>query len=296
MTAIYSVQVGSDSSSLSLWLPREVSNIAPNTTKETLHEFFSFCGKINHIDLKAGDGEKTAQTATVAFEKASAVKTALMLNGGALDGSDNIAVTSDSEHVDVHANNNSGHPTEQESKPRAGIAAEYLAKGYHLSDSILQRTSSLSPFCHSLPSISLIAVNSNSNNRPVGAIEIDQKQGISTRFLEYIKTLDRRVGSKTIGPDQTVSGKLQATITHLDEQHSIKKQAEDYYAKAINSPFGQKVYSFYSTTSKQVLDIHEEAKRIAAQHKAANAPQTTGAPAEASASATTGLSEKAKQE
>jgi hypothetical protein len=37
-----------------------------------------------------------------------------------------------------------------------------------------------------------------------------------------------------------------------------------YYSKALESPFGQKVRAFYTTTSKQVLDIHEEAKRISA--------------------------------
>lgn len=35
-----------------------------------------------------------------------------------------------------------------------------------------------------------------------------------------------------------------------------------YYTRAISSPFGQKVFQFYTTTSKQVLDIHEEAKRL----------------------------------
>ena len=55
-----------------------------------------------------------------------------------------------------------------------------------------------------------------------------------------------------------------------------------YYAKALSSPFGQKVKAFYTTTSKQVLDIHEEARRIAEAHKqsssGANAPtaQSTG--------------------
>ena len=37
-------------------------------------------------------------------------------------------------------------------------------------------------------------------------------------------------------------------------------------AKALASPFGQKVKAFYTETSKQVLDIHEEARRIAAEH------------------------------
>ena len=61
------------------------------------------------------------------------------LIGGTLDGSE-IHVTSDVEHDDpapspTHAN----HPIEQTDKPRAGIAAEYLAKGYLLGDHILQR-------------------------------------------------------------------------------------------------------------------------------------------------------------
>ena len=52
-----------------------------------------------------------------------------------------------------------------------------------------------------------------------------------------------------------------------------------YYAKALSSPFGQKVKAFYTTTSKQVLDIHEEARRIAAEHKAAATPASAPAPA-----------------
>lgn len=41
-----------------------------------------------------------------------------------------------------------------------------------------------------------------------------------------------------------------------------------YYTKALSSPFGQKVRDFYTKTSKQVLDIHEEAKRLSAEQKA----------------------------
>lgn len=37
--------------------------------------------------------------------------------------------------------------------------------------------------------------------------------------------------------------------------------------KAITSPLGQKVKVFYTDTSKQVLDIHEEARRIADHEK-----------------------------
>lgn len=45
------------------------------------------------------------------------------------------------------------------------VAAEYLARGYTLSDQILQR-----------------------------AIEIDNEKGISTHFLSYIQSLDSTLG------------------------------------------------------------------------------------------------------
>jgi hypothetical protein len=56
--------------------PVQVSNIAKTTTEGHLHDFFTFCGKIEKIDHHAVDG-----TATIYFEKPSAAKTALMLNG-----------------------------------------------------------------------------------------------------------------------------------------------------------------------------------------------------------------------
>jgi len=52
---------------------------------------------------------------------------------------------------------------------------------------------------------------------------------------------------------------------------------KQYYSKAISSPLGKQVLAFYTSTSKQILDIHAEARRIADQHKAANA--TAPAPA-----------------
>ena len=40
-----------------------------------------------------------------------------------------------------------------------------------------------------------------------------------------------------------------------------------YYLKAISSPLGQRVRAFYTQSSKQVQDIHEEARRIADHEK-----------------------------
>ncbi|KAH9891953.1 hypothetical protein C8Q73DRAFT_837499 [Cubamyces lactineus] len=229
-----------------------VSGISDATTEQHLTDFFTFCGKITSVEY---DREK--HTATIHFEKPSAAKTALMLNGGTLDGA-HLTITSDQEHHDKDdgAAHHEGH-IEQADKPRAGIAAEYLARGYTLSDQVLQR-----------------------------AIELDKQHGISNRFLSYIQSLDTTLGQKALGPEKTISGKVQETLASatqqakaVDEQKGITKTASDYYARALSSPFGQKVKAFYTSTSKQVLDIHEEARRIAEAHKqSSSAPtaQSTG--------------------
>lgn len=168
-----------------------------------------------------------------------------MLDGGALDGSA-LTVKSDVVHQDDHQPPASHqHHIEQSDKPRAGIAAEYLAKGYTLSDHILTR-----------------------------AIEIDSTQGISKRFLTYFQNLDQSVGHHVLGPQRTMTGKFQDTIDtaaqHLrevDQQGGYSKNFHEYYSKAIKSSWGGKVRDFYTGTSKQIVDIHEEARRIANDQK-----------------------------
>ena len=73
-----------------------------------------------------------------------------MLNGGTLDGS-TISVTSDEVATPSLANVQpvkstaqtpaevDGHDIEQEEKPRSAVVAEYLAHGYALSDTAIER-------------------------------------------------------------------------------------------------------------------------------------------------------------
>lgn len=128
---------------------------------------------------------------------------------------------------------------------QAGIVAELLAHGYHLSDTIVER-----------------------------AIEADRQQGISSRFLSFLHSLDHKAGEKLAGPQQTISAKvLEVTnpvvqqvvgkTKEVDQQRGISSTAGDYYEKALRTPFGQKIFDFYTTTSKQVADVHHEARRIA---------------------------------
>jgi len=60
------------------------------------------------------------------------------------------------------------------------------------------------------------------------------KQGISKRFLNYFHSIDTSLGARTLGPDQTISGKVQSTVTAatqqaktIDEQRGLTKTAHD---------------------------------------------------------------------
>lgn len=60
------------------------------------------------------------------------------------------------------------------------------------------------------------------------------KQGISKRFLNYFHSLDASLGARTLGPDQTISGKVQSTVTAatqqartVDEHRGLSKTAHD---------------------------------------------------------------------
>ncbi|KAH8077250.1 hypothetical protein BXZ70DRAFT_1073973 [Cristinia sonorae] len=227
--------------------PVQVSNISPTTTEQSLTDFFVFCGHITSVKY-----DSAAHTATISFEKPQAAKTALMLNGGTLEGSQ-LTVTGDASHPDQHDDHDKSEHLDQTDKPRAGIAAEYLAKGYVLSDQILER-----------------------------AISLDNEKGISKKFLSYIQSLDTTLGEKTLGKDQTISAKVQETLNQataqakgIDEQKGISKNATSYYSRALSSPFGQKVRQFYTSTSKQIFDIHEEARRIADSLKHAQTDKET---------------------
>lgn len=241
---------------MTMTYPVTVTQLSSTSSEKSITEFFSFCGKISNVTYDA-----TTNTAHITFEKEQAARTALMLNGGTLDGA-SIHVGSDTITDDHHPTERpstaEGDHIEQHDKPRAGIVAEMLAKGYALTDSILHR-----------------------------AIEVDQKQGISTRFLNFIRGIDSKIGEKIGGPESTVSSQAKATLAAgqqramtineqhqitqrvhtFDEQHGLTRQATAYYSKAISSPFGQKVLAFYTQTAKQVQDVHEEAKRIAQAEK-----------------------------
>lgn len=207
-----------------------VKNISASTAEKEIKDFFSFCGKIASIEVtKAGE----TQNATVVFEKETAAKTALLLDNTQLGGS-NVQVISatgsnddDGSHFATNAERDTDEIT-QEEKPRTRIIAEYLAHGYIIGDTATQR-----------------------------AIDLDQKHGVSSRFLTTLQNIDKKYHAtdKAKSVDQSY-GVTQKT-------NSLLSGLTSYYEKAAGTPTGQKLVNFYTQTSRQVQDIHAEARRLA---------------------------------
>merc|ERR1712036_71576 len=207
-----------------------VKNISSATSEKEIKDFFSFCGKISSIEVtKSGE----SQNATVTFEKETAAKTALLLDNTQL-GATQVQVSSatgsnddDGSHFTQNTERDSDEIT-QEEKPRARIAAEYIAHGYVLGDQAIQK-----------------------------AIDLDTKHGVSNRFLSTLTNLDQKYHAtdkaKSVDQSYGVTQKANNLLTGLTS----------YLEKAAGTPTGQKLVNFYTQSSKQVQDIHAEARRLA---------------------------------
>ena len=124
--------------------------------------------------------------------------------------------------------NRDSNEIEQEDKPRSRIVAEYLAHGYVIGDQALQR-----------------------------AIELDSKHGISSRFTSALANFD----NKYKATDKARG--LDASYGVTDKANASWRGLNSYFEKALGTQTGQKVVDFYSQSEKQVMDIHNEARRLA---------------------------------
>lgn len=207
-----------------------VTNIAVKTDDKEVKDFFSFCGKITDIKVTA---EGATKSAVVTFEKETASKTALLLNHTKL-GENEITVTSAAGSTDDDDNNHK-HQGErdsdeitQEEKPRSRILAEYLAHGYVVADAGLKK-----------------------------AIDLDEKHGVTSRFLNTLTSLDKKYHAT----DRAKTADQSYGITQ--RANSLLSGISSYFEKATNTPTGKRVVDFYSTSQRQVADIHSEARRLA---------------------------------
>ncbi|TGJ82353.1 hypothetical protein E0Z10_g6412 [Xylaria hypoxylon] len=206
-----------------------VKKISAQTKEQQIREFFSFCGKIT--DIKVSPADDGTQDATVTFEKETAAKTALLLNNTEFDSSPIVVTAADGQSDDgtphaPSADRDTDHIS-QEEKPRSRILAEYLAHGYVVGDAAIER-----------------------------AIDLDQKHGVSTRFMNTLTQLDRKLHAtdRAKAADQSYGISNRAT--------SLFGGLTSYFEKASNTPTGQRLVKFYTDSQRQAQDIHIEAQRL----------------------------------
>lgn len=103
-----------------------------------------------------------------------------------------------------------------------------MAHGYTLSDGVLQK-----------------------------AIALDNKHGVSNRFTSALANFDAKYKAtdKARGIDQSYG------VT--DKVYGGWGTVNSYFEKALGTPTGQKLATFYTQGDKQVRDIHAEARRLA---------------------------------
>lgn len=217
-----------------------VSNISHRTTEKEVKDFFSFCGKITDIRVTPSSSAPDATlSATVTFERDSAAKTALLLDNTQL-GDSPVKVESTASLDEMTDRATTAHESDdneirQEDKPRTTVLAEYLSHGYVIGDNVLQK-----------------------------ALDLDDKHGITSKFTTYLQQLDAKLHAtdKARAVDNTYK------VTDKGAQaYGVLGQ---YFETAMGTPTGKKVRSFYDVGSKQVLDIHAEARRLADSRKPAN--------------------------
>lgn len=107
---------------------------------------------------------------------------------------------------------------------RITVAAEYIAAGYTFSDPIIQRFIDLDSEFDSPCTI---------ESRVHNSVHVE-KHGISSRFTSWFDSINTTVGSKVLGPDQTVTGGVSSALggvsnkaRSIDEQKGISKTAND---------------------------------------------------------------------
>lgn len=233
-----------------------VKGISGSTSEKEVRDFFSFCGKIQSLSVTPESNDTNAsQSASVTFEKETAAKTALLLDNTQL-GPSQVSVSSASSLDQIAGGQATSKESDdkeniaQEDKPRSRIVAEYLAHGYVISDKAIER-----------------------------ALALDQQHGFSNRFMSALTNFDSnyKVSERSAQMDERVGATSRA--------QGVWSGLTSYFEKAANTPTGQRLRGFYEQGSKQVLDVHNEAKHLASlktgkpEGEVANPAQQGGAAA-----------------
>merc|ERR1712036_4386 len=88
-----------------------------------------------------------------------------------------------------------------------------------------------------------------------------------------------RIFAEYLAHGYVISDKAIARALALDQQHGVSQKFTSYlstFDKAINTPTGQKLRTFYEQGNKQVMDVHNEARHLANLKSTKAEPQPTG--------------------
>lgn len=246
------------------------SQIPVNVPESKIREFFSFCGKIN--DIEVIDKTEKTKTIHVEFEKPSAVSTALLLNGAEFEGSQ-IEVREDGSGKTTAAGSGeeasgsaekdvSGEgDIDQESKPKSAIIAELLANGYVLQSSLVDR-----------------------------AVAFDQQHGLTDRFRNFISGLDQKYHLQE--KNQQLVDQANTQLGQAYQQANSQWGLEGHWnegVRTLNSyldrfkkdKYGSQVHDFYKKAASDAKAVNDEALRLAELKKKQLAGKEEGDNAEA---------------
>lgn len=198
----------------------------------------------------------------------SAAKTALLLDNTALGPSqlkvESATASSDQTSKSVTSattpttGQHDEHHISQDDKPRAAVVAEFLAQGYVLGDTAIAK-----------------------------ALELDQKHGVSARFTTTLNSYNEKY--QATDKARGIDTKLGVT----DKAMGGFAALSHYFEAALGTPTGQKVRAYYTAGQKQVLDVHNEARRLADIRKgqqSQQSPSTSGPSAGAASGEKSALS------
>ena len=230
-----------------------VTNVSRSVAPAQIGELFSYCGKIEPVQLLSPG------TFEVVFKLDKAVETALLLKDAELEGSvisvstpsipgydeaTSVAVGDNKVKPGNHSKladadvDDEGEDIPQEEKPKLAVLAQLLASGYHISDSLIDR-----------------------------AIQIDQKKGLSASFKSFIHDLDSKY-IHSHDPESVAHRKLKRAdhvlhgFTHKLSSFAKLRSVHNYLDKAAASPSGLRIHQFYLHVAKEVKEVRAEANRL----------------------------------
>ncbi|KAL8129477.1 hypothetical protein V2J09_018632, partial [Rumex salicifolius] len=202
----------------------QVSNLSDLATEREIHEFFSFSGEIDHIEIRRESGE--AKTAFVTFKETKALEIALLLSGATLVDRivtislvDNYVVKPKEERVlgnsvstasfgNVSLENeiNSGSPQRVYVTKAQEVVSNMIAKGSAIKQDAVNKAKAFDEK-HRLTA-----------NASEKVISFDKRVGLTEKFSVGISVVNKKV--KSVDERLQVSDKTMAALLAADRKLS----------------------------------------------------------------------------